>query len=95
MSLDAERAAYIEALRGIPAERRQDAVGAHCFADATVLAAEGAIAGLALSLLVRRPYLRGAMAGLGVGGGLGFAGRKCFEKNSWARAATNQSEGGQ
>lgn len=86
MSLDEQRRAYVDALASVPAERRSDAVWSHCASDAAVAGGQGLLAGVVLSLLARRPYVRGLAGGLGAGAGLGWASRKCTEKHAWLQA---------
>jgi hypothetical protein len=86
MSLDEQRRAYVDTLAGVPAERRADAVWSHCASDAAVAGGQGLLVGVGLSLLLRRPYTRGLVGGVGAGAGLGWAGRKCTEKHAWLQA---------
>ena len=77
-------------MKALPAEKRIDAVWSHCASDAVINGGEGLLLGITLSLLAKRPYMRGVLGGAGAGIGLGWAGRKCNEKHGWLQTLPTQ-----
>ena len=73
-----------------PPEKRQDVVWTACAADASVHAVEGLALGFLASVIVaRRPSSRSLFTGMGLGGGAGWAARKCHEKQVWLRSMSS------
>lgn len=74
---------YVEGLKKLPSELRGQTTWRYCAEEAVVRGGGGFVVGFAAALVFMRagrPFGRGAMVGLGAGGGLGSAYEHCNER---------------